>query len=84
MQAVVAERKTWISSGTVAVFIALLAALILGAASGYLLRALSVPISVPRQQIAVVGSGTTCPLGTHVVVWYTARTWACVSDESGQ
>ena len=62
--------------GALTVLVALIAVFILGALSGYLVRPSSA--AAPARQTAV----SACPAGTHVTVWYTARTWACVSDAS--
>jgi hypothetical protein len=54
---------------------------LLGGAAGYIVKDLSTPTAPAEASIA--GRPTAiCPVGTHVVVWYTARTWACVSDLS--
>jgi hypothetical protein len=58
-------------------FAALVGAFALGAASGYAAKAPVAPIVVSR----VVTSP--CPAGMHVVVYYTAHTWACVDGASG-
>jgi len=64
------------SIGILPVLVALITVFVLGALSGYLVR----PTTAAAPGPAAKHSATTCPTGTHVVVWYTARTWACVSD----
>ncbi|HEV2217077.1 MAG TPA: hypothetical protein VGV88_05825 [Candidatus Dormibacteraeota bacterium] len=56
--------------GPVAILIALIAVFVFGALSGYLVR----PSTAP----AAPQAASACPVGTHAVVWYTARSWACV------
>ena len=66
------NRPTY-SIGVLPVLAALITVFVLGALSGYLVK--------PSSAAAPAASAATaCPAGTHVVVWYTARTWACVSD----
>lgn len=63
------------SLGVVELVLALLVAVVLGIATGYTTRALSSP-----QPPSAPASRTACPLGPHATVWYSARSWACVSD----
>jgi hypothetical protein len=62
--------------GALPVLAALIAVFVLGALSGYLIK----PSSAAAPAPAAVHAATACPSGAHAVVWYTARTWACVSD----
>lgn len=55
---------------------------LLGAASGYIAEGFVRPTAA-AQPVPAAAPATPCPAGTHVVVWYTARTWECVSDVSG-
>lgn len=66
------------SIGVLPVLAALITVFVLGALGGYLVKPsnAAAPAPIAQRQSAA----TTCPAGTHVVVWYTARTWACVSD----
>ena len=68
------RRSVWLIFGLV------IAAFILGSAGGYAVRAASVPISVSTQRIAADRLTAPCPPGSHPVVWYTARAWACSSE----
>ncbi len=52
----------------------LIVAFALGSASGYAART----VASPAPQAA--HSAAACPAGSHPVVWYTAKTWSCVSD----
>ena len=54
--------------------VALLTSFVLGAASGYAAKALNTPPA------AVSHAAAACPQGTHAEVWYSAGTWACVSN----
>lgn len=76
MSTSVAIPKPPYAIGPLPVLVALIAVFVFGALSGYLIRPSSVAAPAPSAQHAA----TACPSGTHVVVWYTARTWACVSD----
>lgn len=58
--------------GPVAILVALIAVFVFGALSGYLVR--------PTTAAAPARAASACPVGTHAVVWYTARTWACAED----
>jgi hypothetical protein len=58
-----------------AVITALLAAFLLGNASGYIVRVLT-----PSAATTQVQHAAACPAGSHAVVWYTADTWSCVSN----
>ncbi len=69
-----------ISKSVVAAFVALFAAFVLGGASGYVVRALSLPIPPTTQALGASRSTEPCPSGSHVVVWYAGRTWGCVSE----
>jgi hypothetical protein len=51
----------------------------LGIASGFVVRAVSAP-SAYTQRVSVVRVTEPCPAGSHVVVWYSAQTWSCVSN----
>jgi hypothetical protein len=61
----------------------LLAMFVLGGASGYVVRAFSVPIAASTPRVAVDRPIAPCPSGSHVVVWYTGHAWGCVSDAPG-
>jgi hypothetical protein len=78
----VVVRKPSLSIGALPSLIALLAVFFLGGVGGYLVRGPSTPAAL-AQPAAGSRPVAICPDGTHVVVWYTARTWACVSDASG-
>ncbi|HEX2645975.1 MAG TPA: hypothetical protein VHO95_01995 [Candidatus Dormibacteraeota bacterium] len=54
--------------------VGLLAAFVLGAASGYAAKALNAPPPTATHAAAV------CPQGTHAAVWYSAGAWGCVSN----
>jgi len=74
----VAKPNPQFSIGALPVLVALITVFVLGALSGYLVKPSSTvasPSASQRQSAA-----TACPAGTHVMVWYTAHTWACVSD----
>jgi hypothetical protein len=74
----VSERRSlWLIAGLV------IAAFMLGSAGGYAVRAVSVPISVSTQRIAADRTTAPCPPGSHPVVWYTPRAWACFSETQG-
>ncbi|TMF46720.1 MAG: hypothetical protein E6I23_01970 [Chloroflexi bacterium] len=75
MQTTFALRRPTFSITRLAAIIALLAAFVLGSASGYAVKALS-PGAAPVQQ----QRSSACPAGSHAVVWYTASTWACVKN----
>lgn len=64
--------------GPVAILVALIAVFAFGAVSGYLVR----PASPAAPARATQTLMTACPNGTHVVVFYTARTWACVAGQA--
>jgi hypothetical protein len=53
----------------------------LGSVSGFVVRAVSAPGGASSQQVATVRVTAPCPSGSHVVVWYSANAWGCVSDE---
>jgi hypothetical protein len=53
---------------------------VLGSASGFVVRAVSAPTGASAQRVSVVRVTEPCPSGSHVVVWYSAGAWACVSD----
>ena len=61
----------------------LLAIFVLGGASGYVVRAISVPIAASNLRVAVDRPIAPCPSGSHAVVWYTGHAWGCVSDAQG-
>jgi hypothetical protein len=73
----VVVQKPSLSIGALPLLIALLAVFFLGGAGGFLVRGIGAPAAASIQPAAM------CPVGMHVAVWYTARTWACVSDTSG-
>jgi hypothetical protein len=52
----------------------------LGSASGFVVRAVSSPTAAATQRVAVVRVTEPCPSGSHVVVWYSAEAWGCVSN----
>ena len=69
------NRPTY-TIGILPVLAALITVFVLGALSGYLVK----PSSAAAPAARAATAATACPAGTHVVVWYTARTWGCVSD----
>ena len=75
MQTTIALRRPAFSITRLAAIAALLAAFLLGSASGYLVKALSPSAATPQPQHAAA-----CPSGSHAVVWYTAGTWSCVGN----
>ena len=77
----VAIPKPPYSIGALPVLVALVAMFALGAVSGFLVRPAS--LAPAAATAAQQHAATACPAGTHVVVWYTARTWACVGDSAG-
>jgi hypothetical protein len=52
----------------------------LGSVSGFAFRAVSTPIAQSTPRIEVVRVTEPCPVGSHAVVWYSARAWGCASD----
>lgn len=68
------RRSVWLVLGLV------IAAFAVGSAGGYTVRAVSTPIAASAQRVAVVRITAPCPSGSHVVIWYTAEAWGCVSD----
>jgi len=74
MQTTVALRRPVLSATRLAVLTALLAAFLLGSASGYLVKGLTPSAATTQQQHLAA-----CPAGSHAAVWYTAGTWSCVS-----
>jgi hypothetical protein len=56
---------------SVALFVGLLVAFLIGAGSGYAAKSVTSPAPGARPAVAA------CPQGTHAEVWYTAKTWAC-------
>ena len=58
----------------VVVLAAVIGAFVLGAVGGYAARTPVVPSAATRV------STSQCPAGMHVVVYYTAHTWACMDD----
>ncbi len=63
------------SMRTVVLLLAFVSVFVLGGAGGYLVKGLTAAPAVASQPAA-----GTCPGGTHAVVWYTAKTWTCVTD----
>ena len=61
----------------------LLAIFVLGGASGYVIRAISVPIAASTLRVAGDRPIAPCPSGSHAVVWYTGHAWGCVSGTQG-
>jgi len=59
---------------TIVLLAGLLLAFAVGAVSGYAAKTVTTPAAAVSRQ------ATACPHGTHAVVWYTAKTWACVSN----
>src|SRR5713101_7851838 len=53
----------------------LLAIFVLGGASGYVIRAISVPIAASTLRVAGDRPIAPCPSGSHAVVWYTGHAW---------
>lgn len=78
----VANRRPPFLTGALPSLMALVAVFLLGGAGGYVVKGLSTPPAA-YQSSTTGRPNAICPLGTHVVVWYTARTWACLSDVSG-
>lgn len=74
MDTTVALRRPAFSVRSFAVVTALLAAFLLGSASGYAVGALTPNAAAPKVQHTAP-----CPVGSHAVVWYTAGTWACTN-----
>lgn len=83
MQTSLALHRPGFTRETAALLFALLLAFILGGASGYLVRATS-SVGASTNQRVVAGSALPCPTGRHVVVWYSAKTWGCVSNVPGE
>lgn len=52
----------------------------LGVAGGFAARVVSAPTVSSTQRVAIVRVAEPCPSGSHVVVWYSAQAWGCVSD----
>ena len=75
MQTTVALRRPALSITRLAVLTALLAAFLLGSASGYLVKGLTPSAATTPQHHAAA-----CPAASHAVVWYTAGTWSCVAN----
>lgn len=46
-----------------------------GFAAGYAFRGYDLQATTGLRQAA-----SACPVGSHAVVWYTAKTWSCMSD----
>ena len=80
MTANIAIPKPPYSIGALPVLVALVAVFLLGGLSGYLVRPAT---AAPAAALAQQRPAAACPASTHVVVWYTARTWACVADSAG-
>jgi hypothetical protein len=70
---IAARHHPRVSIGALPLVVALMAAFVFGGIGGYAARTLN---SAPAAGAAV----SACPAGSHAVVWYTARSWACVSD----
>jgi len=64
---------TWLLAAFLFVFL-------VGIASGFVVRALSAPAAASTQRSAVVRVSELCRADSHVVVWYSAKAWGCVSD----
>jgi hypothetical protein len=75
-------RRPSLSIGALPLLIALLVVFFLGGAGGYAVRGFGTPTAGLAQR-AGSPSAAICPASTHVVVWYTARTWSCVSNAAG-
>lgn len=63
---------------TLALCFAVVLAFVVGATSGYAVRGLS-NASLTAASAPVTSA---CPSGMHAMVWYSARTWSCVSDHA--
>lgn len=74
MQSAQTFRRPSLTASTVAMFVALLVAFILGGLGGYAVKAIT------TTSVATSRAAAACPQGMHPVVWYTARTWSCQSD----
>lgn len=70
-------------SATPLLLAAFLLVFAIGIASGFVVRALSAPAAASTQRAAVQRVSQPCPSGSHVVVWYSANAWGCVSDSYG-
>ena len=68
------------SRETLWLFVAFLLVFALGSASGFVVRATIAPSVVSTPRVAKAPLAAPCPSGSHVVVWYTAHAWGCVSD----
>ena len=62
---------------------AFLVAFALGGASGFVVKAASLPAATSNQRVVVLRITEPCPSGSHAVVWYTAHAWGCVGDAQG-
>lgn len=62
---------------TLALVFAIVLAFVVGAASGYAARFVTTPAAAAAQGHSTAAA---CPSGTHAVVWYTAKTWSCLSN----
>ena len=65
---------------SLSVIAAVAAAFLLGGAGGYLVKGAAVS-AVPTASVKAAPASV-CPSGTHIVVWYTAQTWSCLSDDT--
>jgi hypothetical protein len=74
-----AVAKPHLSIGVLPLLLALLAAYLLGGASGYVTNGLVAPRTTP-----VVLAKSACPAGTHAVVWYSAGTWDCEQNANAR
>ena len=71
----IALPKSMISIGLLPKLLMLFVALLIGGAGGYAVKGLT--SAEPAIDTPPVSA---CAIGTHPVVWYTARAWACVRD----
>jgi len=51
----------------------------LGGSGGFVVRAVSLPAAPSSERVVVLRVTEPCPAGQHVVVWYSAHAWGCVS-----
>jgi hypothetical protein len=74
MEARASFRGAQLSPSVVRLFVvALLSVFLIGGAGGYLARGLSSTAAAPA------AATSACPAGSHAVVSYTTRSWACVN-----
>lgn len=82
MQTGVAIRKLSFPVPLLSLLIALVMAFALGGVSGYLVKTFAAAAGETRQHQVVSAAQALCPVGSHLVVWYTARVLTCVGGVS--